>query len=112
MAKSFQSKWKSAEKRKKNVPRELYKFKSILKVDGDALMKDTKEITTVVVHKYCQEEMLYDTDDEKDNMKMETEIERNKKTLLGQHGQYLVWMNQRQRKKLKAKRDKKWGKVK
>lgn len=43
---------------------------------------------------------------------METEIKRNKKTLLDQHGQYPVWMNQRQRKRLKAKREKKRGKSK
>jgi hypothetical protein len=43
-------------------------------------------------------------------MKMETEIKRNKKTLLDQNGQYPVWMNQRQIKKLKAKRGKGRGK--
>lgn len=47
-----------------------------------------------------------------DDMKMETEIKRNKKTLLDQNGQYPVWMNQRQRKRLKAKREKKRGKSK
>lgn len=47
-----------------------------------------------------------------DDMKMETEIKRNKKTLLDQHGQYPIWMNQRQRKKLKAKREKKKGRSK
>lgn len=45
-----------------------------------------------------------------DDMKMETEIKRNRKTLLDEHGQYPVWMNQRQRKRLKAKREKKRGK--
>ena len=30
-----------------------------------------------------------------DDMKMETDIKRNKKTLLDQHGQYPIWMNQR-----------------
>ncbi|CAO2609831.1 Protein LLP homolog [Lemmus lemmus] len=105
MAKSLRSKWKRkirAEKRKKNAPRELNRLKSILKVDGDALMKDVEEIATVVVPKQCQ--------GEKDDMKMETEIKRNKKTLLDEHGQYPVWMNQRQRKRLKAKREKKRGK--
>ena len=33
-----------AEKRKKNVPRELNRLKSILRVDGDALMKVVEEI--------------------------------------------------------------------
>ncbi|CAO2582206.1 Protein LLP homolog [Lemmus lemmus] len=105
MAKSLRSKWKRkmrAEKRKKNAPRELNRLKSILKVDGDALMKDVEEIATVVVPKQCQEKL--------DDMKMETEIKRNKKTLLDEHGQYPVWMNQRQRKRLKAKREKKRGK--
>ncbi|CAO2605179.1 Protein LLP homolog [Lemmus lemmus] len=105
MAKSIWCKWKRkirAEKRKKNVPKELNRLKSILNVDGDALMENIEEIATVVVPKQCQ--------GEKDGMKMETEIKRNKKTLLDEHGQYPVWMNQRQRKRLKAKREKKWGK--
>lgn len=117
MAKSLRSKWKRkmrAEKRKKNAPRELNRLKSILRVDGDALMKDVEEIATVVVPKHCQEKMQCDAavDDEKDDMKMETEIKRNRKTLLDQYGQYPVWMNQRQRKRLKAKREKKRGKSK
>lgn len=38
---------------------------------------------------------------------------RNKKTLLDENGQYPTWMNQRQAKKMKAKRvSKKTGKVK
>ena len=119
MAKSLWSKWKRkmrAEKRKKNAPRELNRLKSILRVDGDALMKDVEEIATVVVAKPRQEKMQFEegrcdgADEEKDDMKMETEIKRNRKTLLDQHGQYPVWMNQRQRKRLKAKREKKRGK--
>ena len=119
MAKSLRSKWKRkmrAEKRKKNAPRELNRLKSILRVDGDALMKDVEEIATVVVAKPLQEKMQCEegrcdgADEEKDDMKMETEIKRNRKTLLDQHGQYPVWMNQRQRKRLKAKREKKRGK--
>ncbi|XP_051002487.1 protein LLP homolog [Acomys russatus] len=115
MAKSLLSKWKRkmrAEERKKNAPRELNRLKSILKVDGDVLMKDVGEIATVVVPKQCQEKRQCGADDEKDDMKMETEIKRNKKTLLDQHGQYPVWMNQRQRKRLRAKREKKRGKSK
>lgn len=60
MAKSLRSKWKRkmrAEKRKKNAPRELSRLKSILRVDGDALMKDVEEIATVVAPKHCQERM-------------------------------------------------------
>ncbi|XP_038170768.1 protein LLP homolog [Arvicola amphibius] len=113
MAKSLRSKWKRkmrAEKRKKNAPRELNRLKSILKVDGDALMKDVEEIATVVVPKQCQEKMQRAVEGEKDDMKMETEIKRNRKTLLDEHGQYPIWMNQRQRKRLKAKREKKRGK--
>ncbi|XP_005357977.1 protein LLP homolog [Microtus ochrogaster] len=113
MAKSLRSKWKRkmrAEKRKKNAPRELNRLKSILRVDGDALMKDVEEIATVVVPKQCQEKMQCAVEGEKDDMKMETEIKRNRKTLLDEHGQYPIWMNQRQRKRLKAKREKKRGK--
>ena len=119
MAKSLRSKWKRkirTEKRKKNAPRELNRLKSILRVDGDALMKDVEEIATVVVAKPRQEKMQCEegrcdgADEEKDDMKMETEIKRNRKTLLDQHGQDPVWMNQRQRKRLKAKREKKQGK--
>ncbi|XP_042554731.1 protein LLP homolog [Dipodomys spectabilis] len=115
MAKSLRSKWKRkmrAEKRKKNAPKELNRLKSILKVNGDVLMKDVEEIATVVAPKHCQEKMDCVEKDEKDDMKMETEIKRNKKTLLDQHGQYPVWMNQRQRKRLKAKREKGKGKNK
>ena len=113
MAKSLRSKWKRkmrAEKRKKNAPRELNRLKSILRVDGDALMKDIEEIATVVVPKQCQEKMQRAVEGEKDDMKMETEIKRNRKTLLDEHGQYPIWMNQRQRKRLKAKRERKRGK--
>ncbi|XP_004323382.1 protein LLP homolog [Tursiops truncatus] len=115
MAKSLRSKWKRkmrAEKRKKNAPKELSRLKSILKVDGDVLMKDVQEIATVVEPKHCQEKTQCVVKDEIDDMKMETDIKRNKKTLLDQHGQYPVWMNQRQRKRLKAKREKKKGKSK
>lgn len=100
-----------AEKRKKNAPRELNRLKSILKVDGDTLMKDVEEIATVVVPKQRQEKTQCAEEEEKDD-KMETEIKRNKKTLLDQHGHYPVWMNQRQRKRLKAKREKKRGQSK
>ncbi|XP_075810578.1 protein LLP homolog [Microtus pennsylvanicus] len=113
MAKSLRSKWKRkmrAEKRKKNAPRELNRLKSILRVDGDALMKDVEEIATVVVPKLCKEKVQCAVEGEKDDMKMETEIKRNRKTLLDEHGQYPIWMNQRQRKRLKAKREKKRGK--
>lgn len=43
---------------------------------------------------------------------MDTDAKRNQKTLLNQHGQYPVWMNPRQRKKLKAKRAKGKNKAK
>lgn len=115
MAKSLRSKWKRkmrAEKRKKNAPKELSRLKSILKMDSDVLMKDVQEIATVVVPKHCQEQTQCVVQDEKDDMKMETEIKRNKKSLLDQHGQYPIWMNQRQRKRLKAKREKGKGKSK
>nr|XP_058920463.1 protein LLP homolog [Kogia breviceps] len=115
MAKSLRSKWKRkmrAEKRKKNAPTELSRLQSILKVDGDVLVKDVQEIATVVVPKHCHEKTQCMVKDETDDMKMETDIKRNKKTLLDQHGQYPVWMNQRQRKRLKAKQEIKKGKSK
>ena len=92
-----------AEKRKKNAPKELSRLKSILKIDGDVLMKDVQEIATMVEPKHCQEKTQCVVKDETDDMKMETDIKRNKKTLLDQHGQYTIWMNQRQRIRLKAK---------
>ena len=115
MAKSLWSKWKRkmrAEKRKKNAPKELSRLKNILKVDTDVLMKDVQEIATVVVAKHSEVKTQCVGKDEKDDMKMETDIKRNKKSLLDQHGQYPVWMNQRQRKRLKAKREKGKGKRK
>lgn len=45
-------------------------------------------------------------DNEKDKVKMETVIKKNKRSLLKLWGQYPVWMDQRQRKRLKAKRQK------
>ncbi|XP_004583057.1 protein LLP homolog [Ochotona princeps] len=113
MAKSLRSKWKRkmrAEKRRKNAPKELSRLKSILRVDGDVLMKDIKDIATVVAPKHHQEKMECQVTEEKDDMKMETETKRNRKTLLDEHGQYPIWMNQRQRKRLKAKREKAKGK--
>ena len=101
-----------AEKRKKNAPKELSRLKSILKIDGDVLMKDVQEIATMVEPKHCQEKTQCVVKDETDDMKMEADIKRNKKTLLDQHGQYPIWMNQRQRKRLKAKRERKKGKSK
>ena len=56
--------------------------------------------------------MQCEVKDEKGDMKMETDINRNKKTLLDQHGQYPIWTNQRQRKRLTAKREKRKGKSK
>lgn len=40
---------------------------------------------------------------------MDLDSKRNKKTMLNEHGQYPVWMNQRQAKKLKSKRTAKKG---
>uniref|UniRef100_H0XQF5 Protein LLP homolog n=1 Tax=Otolemur garnettii TaxID=30611 RepID=H0XQF5_OTOGA len=123
MAKSLRSKWKRkmrAEKRKKNAPKELSRLKSILRVDRDVLMKDVQEVATVVVPRHDQENMQIfcfvfvcaGRKSPSDDMKMETDIKRNKKTLLDQHGQYPVWMSQRQRKRLKAKRERRKGKSK
>ncbi|XP_063783630.1 protein LLP homolog [Pseudophryne corroboree] len=112
MAKSLRSKWKRkmrAEKRKKNAPKELARLKNVLaKADTDVLMNEVKDIATVVTAEKIKEkkEMEVETK-EGDTMKMDMDVKRNKKSLLNQHGQYPVWMNQRQRKKLKAQRGKK-----
>lgn len=37
-----------AEKRKKNAPKELARLQSILKTNSDVVMKDVKEIATVI----------------------------------------------------------------
>ncbi|NXL94909.1 LLPH protein, partial [Alectura lathami] len=99
MAKSLRSKWKRkmrAEKRKKNAPRELERLKSILRANADVVMEEVKEVATVLPAKEALEKQ--------DDCKMDVGNKRNKKTLLDQHGQYPIWMNSRQRKKLKAQR--------
>uniref|UniRef100_A0A8C3ED86 Protein LLP homolog n=1 Tax=Corvus moneduloides TaxID=1196302 RepID=A0A8C3ED86_CORMO len=104
MAKSLRSKWRRkmrAEKRKKNAPKELERLKKILGTKADVIMEEVKEVATVLppekVLEMCSGEDL-------DDCKMELDNKRNRKTLLDQHGQYPIWMNSRQRKKLKAQR--------
>ncbi|XP_020781894.1 protein LLP homolog [Boleophthalmus pectinirostris] len=115
MAKSLRSKWKRkmrAEKRKKNAPKELARLKKALGTDvkGEAVMTDIQDITTVVpadkIKKQTDVEMTEDTGD---GEKMDMDSKRNKKTLLNEHGQYPVWMSQRQAKKIKGKRMAKKG---
>ncbi|NXA08310.1 LLPH protein, partial [Sapayoa aenigma] len=99
MAKSLRSKWRRkmrAEKRKKNAPRELERLKKILQTNPDAVMEEVKEVATLVP----PEKVL----EQRDDCKMDMDNKRNKKTLLDQHGQYPIWMNSRQKKKLKAQR--------
>ncbi|KGL79169.1 Protein LLP [Tinamus guttatus] len=99
MAKSLRSKWKRkmrAEKRKKNAPKELERLKSILRTNADVVMEEVKEVATVLPAQKVLEQA--------DDCKMDTDNKRNKKTLLDQHGQYPIWMNSRQKKKLKAQR--------
>ncbi|KAM4746954.1 protein LLP homolog [Rhinophrynus dorsalis] len=116
MAKSIRSKWKRkmrAEKRKKNAPKELAHLKNVLAKGSDVLMDDVKEIATVVTAEKVKEKVAMEAEtSEGGSSKMDTDVKRNKKSLLDQHGQYPVWMNQRQRKKLKAQRGKKKGKSK
>ncbi|XP_058481585.1 protein LLP homolog [Solea solea] len=109
MAKSLRSKWKRkmrAEKRKKNAPKELARLKQALSLDKkDAVMTDMQEIATVVT----ADQIKKQTDAEVsamdgDSGKMDMDTKRNKKTQLDENGQYPVWMNQRQAKKLKTKR--------
>ncbi|XP_015207501.1 protein LLP homolog [Lepisosteus oculatus] len=113
MAKSLRSKWKRkmrAEKRKKNAPKELARLKAALALDGkgDVSMGDMKEVATVV----SPETLKHKTRDvpmeeeAESTSKMETDSQRNKKTLQDEHGQYPAWMSQRQMKKLKQKRGK------
>ncbi|XP_007421417.1 protein LLP homolog [Python bivittatus] len=102
MAKSLRSKWKRkmrAEKRKKNASKELARLQSILKTNSDVVMDEVKEVVTVV-----PAEKIIEKKESDDGSKMDMDVKRNQKTLLDQHGQYPVWMNPRQRKKLKAKR--------
>ncbi|XP_074125818.1 protein LLP homolog [Sminthopsis crassicaudata] len=115
MAKSLRSKWKRkmrAEKRKKNAPKELSRLKSILKIEGDVLMEEVKDIATVVAPGKFKEKADCEGKDQEGESKMEVDVKRNKKSLLDEHGQYPVWMHPRQRKKLKAKRGKGKNKVK
>nr|XP_046235327.1 protein LLP homolog [Scatophagus argus] len=110
MAKSLRSKWKRkmrAEKRKKNAPKELARLKQALSLDkkGEAVMSDVQEIATVVpadkIKKQPDVEMV---EAEEEGGKMDMDSMRNKKTMLDENGQYPVWMNQRQAKKMKNKR--------
>ncbi|KAM9771663.1 protein LLP homolog [Syngnathus typhle] len=121
MAKSLRSKWKRkmrAEKRKKNAPKELARLKTALglaKKGDDAVMTDMQEIATVVpVEKINKEADAVTEKDGDDDSTMDLDSKRNKKTLLNEHGQYPVWMSQRQAKKLKSKRmaQKTGGKIK
>ncbi|KAE8615443.1 hypothetical protein XENTR_v10008523 [Xenopus tropicalis] len=116
MAKSIRSKWKRkmrAEKRKKNAPKELARLKNVLAKGSEVLMDDVKEIATVVPSKKINEKTDMDVDaPEGDSSKMDMELKRNKKNLRDQHGQYPVWLNQRQQKKLKSQCGKKKGKSK
>uniref|UniRef100_A0A8B9S6L3 Protein LLP homolog n=1 Tax=Apteryx owenii TaxID=8824 RepID=A0A8B9S6L3_APTOW len=104
MAKSLRSKWKRkmrAEKRKKNAPKELERLKSILRTNADVVMEEVKEVATVLPPRKVLD--CCDVADVND-CRMDTDNKRNKKTLLDQHGQYPIWMNSRQKKKLKAQR--------
>ncbi|XP_061920755.1 protein LLP homolog [Entelurus aequoreus] len=118
MAKSLRSKRKRkmrAEKRKKNAPKELVRLKQALSNDkkGDAIMTDLEEIATVVPAEKIKEDADVTTEAGDGERKMDLDSKRNKKTMLNEHGQYPVWMNQRQAKKLKAMRlRKKGGRVK
>ncbi|KFV70741.1 Protein LLP [Dryobates pubescens] len=99
MAKSLRSKWKRkmrAAKRQKNAPKELERLKKLLGANADVIMEEVKEVATVLSPTQALEP--------RDDSKMDIDNKRNKKTLLDQHGQYPVWMNSRQRKKLKAER--------
>ncbi|KAL0195873.1 hypothetical protein M9458_009445, partial [Cirrhinus mrigala] len=111
MAKSLRSKRRRkmrAEKRKKNAPKELARLKAVLGQGekGEITMKDVAEVATV------EKPEDVDMQEEADGGKMDLDTKRNKKTMLDEQGRYPVWMNQRQMKKLKAKRVAKKGKTK
>ncbi|XP_019398821.1 PREDICTED: protein LLP homolog [Crocodylus porosus] len=97
MAKSLRSKWKRkmrAQKRQKNGPKELARLRDILKAGN--LLSEVQDVATLVPPQKVQAP--------EDQSKMDTDSKRSKKTLLDEHGQYPVWLNPRQQKKLKAKR--------
>ncbi|XP_053717416.1 protein LLP homolog [Synchiropus splendidus] len=109
MAKSLRSKWKRkmrAEKRKKNAPKELARLKQALGsgVKGEAVMAEVQEIATVVPADKVKKADVDMEDAAATEGQMETDSKRNKKTLLNEHGQYPVWMSQRQAKKMRAQR--------
>ncbi|XP_068163433.1 protein LLP homolog [Antennarius striatus] len=113
MAKSLRSKWKRkmrAEKRKKNAPKELARLKQALSRDkkADTVMGDMEEIVTVVtadkIKKQTEVDMVEVESEDVTEGKMDMDSKRNKKSMLDDNGQYPVWMNQRQAKKLKSKR--------
>ncbi|KAK1166753.1 hypothetical protein AOXY_G11343 [Acipenser oxyrinchus oxyrinchus] len=111
MAKSLRSKWKRkmrAEKRKKNAPKELARLKTALALDGkgDISMEDVKEIATIVPAAKLKEKATDAAMEGEDGgaSQMDTDSKRSKKTQLDEHGQYPMWMNPRQRKRLKQKR--------
>ncbi|XP_037551522.1 protein LLP homolog [Nematolebias whitei] len=118
MAKSLRSKWKrkmKAEKRKKNAPKELARLKQVLSLDkkGEDEMADLQDIATVVpAEKIKKQTDVVMAEEEGDDGKMDMDNKRNPKTLLDKNGQYPVWMNPRQARKLKAKRMAKKGKGK
>lgn len=64
--------------REKNAPKKLSRLNSNLKVDTDVLMKDVRERATVGDPKHLEEKIQCMVKDEKDDMKMETDIERNR----------------------------------
>ncbi|XP_073694977.1 protein LLP homolog [Garra rufa] len=119
MAKSLRSKRRRmmrAEKRKKNAPKELARLKTVLGhgEKGEITMKDVAEVATLVPPEKVKEK-LEDAEIQEENAdggKMDMDTKRNKKTMLDDQGQYPVWLNQRQIKKLKAKRIAKKGKSK
>lgn len=109
MAKSLRSKRKRkmrAVKREKNAPKELARLKQALahgQKAGEISMKDIEEIATVVPAEKLQDKQM---DEGADDGKMDIDGKGkfNKTTLLNDLGQYPAWMNQRQIKKIKAKK--------
>uniref|UniRef100_A0A7M4EJ25 Protein LLP homolog n=1 Tax=Crocodylus porosus TaxID=8502 RepID=A0A7M4EJ25_CROPO len=102
MAKSLRSKWKRkmrAQKRQKNGPKELARLRDILKAGN--LLSEVQDVATLVPPQKVQAPEVTDITHQS---KMDTDSKRSKKTLLDEHGQYPVWLNPRQQKKLKAKR--------
>lgn len=99
-------------KRQKNAPKELEKLKKIISQGSikDVVMSEENcQVKTIPLSGNVPKvkENVQD-----DNMKMEVEKKRNKKTMTDENGQYPIWMNGRKIKRIKQKKKGKVGRQK